>query len=134
MGEKCFFVDENLKCPHCRKKMGEKALRNADKEFNRDIDRKVREAEKIEESAETIPIKKSRSHKEDLQKIKDKQIDEYLRVRIKNKKGIEAVKELISKKEAIALLDFEDVKTVVDNSKNIHIFSGDENDFESAVL
>ncbi|MCX6706714.1 MAG: hypothetical protein NT001_01075 [Candidatus Woesearchaeota archaeon] len=40
MGKKCFFVDENLKCPHCRKKLGEKALRKADQEFNRDIERK----------------------------------------------------------------------------------------------
>ncbi|MCX6707696.1 MAG: hypothetical protein NT001_06175 [Candidatus Woesearchaeota archaeon] len=62
-----------------------------------------------------------------------KEIDKYLKNRIKDMKGIEAIKGLISKKDSIALLDIEDIKAVLDNSKGIHIFSGDEDDFAKRV-
>lgn len=64
--------------------------------------------------------------------MKNGEIDKYLKEKIKDKKGIAAVKELI-KKGGLVSLDIEDIKSVVDSSKSIHTFSGDENDFVKKV-
>jgi cell division GTPase FtsZ len=54
--------------------------------------------------------------------------EEYLKAKIKDKKAIEAVKNMIEKK-GIVSLDFEDVKSVVDKAKKIRVVSGTEKDF-----
>jgi len=56
MGEKCFFVDEDLKCPHCKKKIGERALMKADRQFYRDMELKAKEEKKCEKLAESVPV------------------------------------------------------------------------------
>lgn len=62
MGNKCFFVDENLNCPHCKKKIGERALRKADRKFNREMEMKAKQEEKCEEHVKSIPVKKGQNH------------------------------------------------------------------------
>ncbi|MCX6706710.1 MAG: hypothetical protein NT001_01055 [Candidatus Woesearchaeota archaeon] len=64
--------------------------------------------------------------------MKTKEINEYLKAKIKDKKGIALVKRLI-KKEGQVFLDIEDIKSVIDGSKETEFFSGDEGDFASNI-
>lgn len=62
--KKCFFVNENFKCPHCKKKVGEEALKKADTEFWEQKDREAEEKE--EQYCETKPVKKRLKHSKEL--------------------------------------------------------------------
>lgn len=58
-----------------------------------------------------------------------KNIDKYLNEKIKDKKTVGIVKKMI-KQDGIVNLDFEDVKSILDNACETKVFSGVEGDAE----
>ena len=66
--------------------------------------------------------------------MKNGEIEEYLREKIKDKKGIKTVKEIIcGQGKRIVPLDINDVKTVFKDAKQISVFSGKAEDFLKKV-
>lgn len=62
-----FTVDDRLKCPHCRKKIGEKALLKAEMKIEREEEKQAEEEAKFEKQIEkkfpeTVPVKKRVQH------------------------------------------------------------------------
>lgn len=62
-----FIVDERLKCPHCKKKIGEKALLKAEIRIEAEGEKRAEEEAKLEEKfSETIPVKKRVKHAKEI--------------------------------------------------------------------